>query len=149
MPDHFHLLITPQTSLERAVQFIKGGFSYRAKKELQSNLEVWQKGFSDHRIRDCGDYQKHVQYIFNNPIKRGLVSSPEEYLYSSIQRIFEKDPIPQRLKPVSYVGSNDPPEGVSLQSTASKLHIPRLARDNNSLSSQELENSKLAKRKHA
>jgi putative transposase len=34
MPDHIHALITPKTSLEKAVQFIKGGFSYRAKKEL-------------------------------------------------------------------------------------------------------------------
>jgi REP-associated tyrosine transposase len=44
MPDHIHVLLTPLTSLEKAVQFIKGGFSYRAKKELGSNLEVWQKG---------------------------------------------------------------------------------------------------------
>jgi REP element-mobilizing transposase RayT len=36
MPDHFHLLITPipPVILEKAVQFIKGAFSYRAKKEL-------------------------------------------------------------------------------------------------------------------
>jgi putative transposase len=34
MPDHFHLLITPVTALERAMQLIKGGFSFRAKKEL-------------------------------------------------------------------------------------------------------------------
>jgi len=53
MPDHLHLLITPLTSLEKAVQFIKGGFSYRAEKELGSNMEVWQKGFSDHRVRNA------------------------------------------------------------------------------------------------
>jgi putative transposase len=31
MPDHIHLLITPaeDISLERAIQFIKGGFSFR------------------------------------------------------------------------------------------------------------------------
>jgi putative transposase len=45
MPDHIHVLLTPLTSLEKAVHFIKGGFSYRAKKELGSNMEVWQKGF--------------------------------------------------------------------------------------------------------
>src|SRR6266567_4996286 len=50
MPDHIHVLLTPQTSLEKAVQFIKGSFSFRAKKELGSNMEVWQKGFSDNRI---------------------------------------------------------------------------------------------------
>jgi putative transposase len=31
MPDHFHIIITPapEVSLEKAVQFIKGGFSFR------------------------------------------------------------------------------------------------------------------------
>jgi putative transposase len=37
MPDHFHLIVTPagDVPLEKAVQFIKGGFSFRAKKELR------------------------------------------------------------------------------------------------------------------
>ena len=34
MPDHIHLLISPTLSLERSLQLIKGGFSYRARKEL-------------------------------------------------------------------------------------------------------------------
>jgi len=34
MPDHFHLLITPTLTLERALQLIRGGFSYRARKGL-------------------------------------------------------------------------------------------------------------------
>ena len=54
MPDHFHALITPQESLEKAVQCIKGGFSFRAKKELSWTGEIWVAGFSDHRIRDDG-----------------------------------------------------------------------------------------------
>jgi putative transposase len=39
MPDHLHLLITPaaEISLERAMQFIKGGFSFR----LKSQDAVW------------------------------------------------------------------------------------------------------------
>jgi len=34
MPNHLHLLLTPIISLERSLQVIKGGFSYRARKEL-------------------------------------------------------------------------------------------------------------------
>src|SRR2546423_8250961 len=50
MPNHFHLLITPAPDipLEKAVQFIKGGFSFRVKKELKSNFEIWQTGFTNH-----------------------------------------------------------------------------------------------------
>lgn len=43
MPNHFHLLLTPLETLERAMQLIKGGFSFRAKKELGFSGEIWQK----------------------------------------------------------------------------------------------------------
>jgi len=81
MPDHFHLLITALTSLERAMQFIKGGFSFRVKNEIGSDAEIWQRGFSDHRIRDVEDFEKHVHYIHLNPVKKHLCEKPEEYRY--------------------------------------------------------------------
>ena len=99
MPDHIHVLITPKVSLEKAVQFIKGGFSYRAKKELGSNLDIWQKGFSDHRIRDTKDYAKHVAYIRGNPLRKHLCERAEEYPYSSAHQGFELDGVSQGLKP--------------------------------------------------
>ena len=42
MPDHVHLLITPgrSCSLERAMQFIKGGYSYRVRKEFRAAHDV-------------------------------------------------------------------------------------------------------------
>src|SRR3954464_5612530 len=45
MPDHFHLLLTPTNdmTLERCMQFIKGGFSHKAKVELEKKFEIWQK----------------------------------------------------------------------------------------------------------
>src|SRR5437899_12199573 len=101
MPDHIHVLITPLTNLEKAVQFIKGGFSYRAKKELGSNLEVWQKGFSDHRIRDANDYGIHVSYIHQNPVKEHFCQNAVDFPYSSAHSGFELDPKPQGLKPES------------------------------------------------
>jgi putative transposase len=105
MPDHFHLLITPITALERAVQLIKGGFSYRAKKELGSNAEIWQRGFADHRIRDAEDYDMHRHYIHLNPVKRHLCASPADYKYSSAFPGWKLDPIPQGLKPAIFGGA--------------------------------------------
>ena len=120
MPDHIHVLLTPRTSLEKAAQFIKGGFSFRAKKELGSNMEVWQKGFSDHRIRDAEDYLEHVTYVRENPVRKHLCERPEDYPYSSAFPGFELDPAPQGLKPVS---SKEPSaarlEGAPLQSKIS------------------------------
>src|ERR1700753_3270877 len=91
MPDHIHVLLTPMTSLEKAVQMIKGGFSSRATKELESRWEVWQKGFSDHRIRDTQDYGEHVTYIHENSVRARLVTKAEEYPYSSAHPGFELD----------------------------------------------------------
>jgi putative transposase len=119
MPDHIHVLITPLTSLEKAVQFIKGGFSYRAKKELASNMEIWQKGFSDHRIRDANDYTLHVSYIHQNPVKDRFCERPEEFPYSSGRSGFELDPAPQGLKPDFIESDTARLEGVPFQSKIS------------------------------
>jgi putative transposase len=121
MPDHIHILITPLTSLERAVQLIKGGFSFRAKKELGSNMEVWQKGFQDHRIRDAGNYAQHIRYIHENPVRRHLRERPEDYDYSSARPGFELDLILQGLMPQPIETTDGAPEGAPLQGTTTKI----------------------------
>ena len=80
MPDHIHLLLTPTgVALERAMMLIKGGFSHR----LASKLPVWQKSFTDHRIRDNDDLVKHCNYIHENPVRAHICSKPEDYRFSS------------------------------------------------------------------
>jgi putative transposase len=98
MPDHLHLLITPagNMSLERAVQFIKGGFSFR----LKTKLTVWQESFTNHRIRDEEDFERYCEYIRMDPIRAGLLGRPEEYPYSSASYP-GVDPAPPGLKPSS------------------------------------------------
>ena len=79
MPTRFHLLLTPSgVTLERAMQFIQGGFSYRTKKELGLNIEVWERGYIDHRIRDANDYARHVEYIRQNPLEAKIVVRAED-----------------------------------------------------------------------
>jgi putative transposase len=101
MPDHFHALLTPlpPVTLERAIQFIKGGFSFRSKRELGLQGEVWQTSFYDHRVRDTNEYSRFRHYIHMNPVRRGLVPRPEEFPYSSA--ILELDEAPQWLKPAA------------------------------------------------
>jgi putative transposase len=54
MPNHLHVLLTVgrDMTIEKAMQLIKGGFSYRLKKEFGYVGEVWQRGFSEMRITD-------------------------------------------------------------------------------------------------
>jgi len=102
MPNHLHLLLTPTgIALEKAMQFVKGGFSYRAKKELGLSTDVWERGYVDHRIRDAADYARHVTYVRQNPVEAGLVERAEEFPYSSAHPGFELDPCPQGLKPAT------------------------------------------------
>lgn len=79
MPDHFHLLLTPAETLERGMQSIKGGFSYRAKKELGFGGEIWQTSFYDRRVRDFTEYERFRNYIRNNPVKRRLVAVAAQF----------------------------------------------------------------------
>lgn len=101
MPDHFHLLITPTLTLERALQLIKGGFSYRAKRELGFIGEIWQPSYYDQRVRDLNQYLAFKEYIHLNPVRKRLVAAPEQYRYSSAWPGCELDPLPQRLKPIT------------------------------------------------
>lgn len=85
MPDHVHVLMTlpGETSLEKAMQLIKGGFSFRARKELGFGGEIWQRGYSDVQILGDGSFRRHREYIENNPVKAGLASTPEEYPFGT------------------------------------------------------------------
>jgi putative transposase len=101
MPNHFHLLITPTQTLERGLQLIKGGFSFRAKKEIGFTVDIWEKSFHDRRVRDWEEYCAFRRYIHENPVKRRLAATPEEYPYSSARPGVVLDAAPQRLKPTA------------------------------------------------
>jgi putative transposase len=98
MPDHLHLLLTPSptTSLEKVMQFIKGGSSHEIRKARNQKMEIWQIGFHDWTIRDYNDWQAKVEYIHTNPVRAKLVRRPEDWPYSSASAKFTLDPIPDK-----------------------------------------------------
>jgi len=72
MPNHIQLLLTPTDTLEKAIGLIKGGFSYRAKKELGFGGEIWESSFHDWRVRDWEEYCHYRDYVHLNPLKARL-----------------------------------------------------------------------------
>ena len=98
MLDHFHVLLTVDgnTSIERALQLIKGGYSFRRNKELGLEGEIWPPGFSEVRVLDRKSFLAHKKYIDENPVKAGLAKSAEDIL---LLRIFQEKEKDQRLKP--------------------------------------------------
>jgi putative transposase len=83
--------------MTKVAQLIKGGFSYRAKKEVGYPHNVWQPGFHEHRIRDFNEYCAYKKYVVFNPVKRGLSSDPVDFRYGSASGMYELDRLPQRL----------------------------------------------------
>jgi len=112
MPDHLHLLITPSETLEKAVQLFKGGFSFRAKRELDWKFDIWQPGFTDHHIRDEEDWKRHLDYIRSNPIEARLVEDSVLYEFMGFPNIA----FPQGLKPPVPGDVDVRPKGRTLQS---------------------------------
>jgi putative transposase len=93
MSDHVHLLLTSaqDVTIERAVQLIKGGYSHALGTIRGRSAEVWQRGFTDHRIRDANDFAHHRNYIHQNPVAAKLVSHPSQYRYCSAFPGFKLD----------------------------------------------------------
>jgi putative transposase len=90
MPDHFHWLIKlPQESpnFSKILLSFKGNFTYQYKKihNIPTSLNLWQRRFWDHIIRDEKDLIIHLDYVHWNPVKHGLVTEPEQWSQSSFK----------------------------------------------------------------
>jgi putative transposase len=92
MPDHVHLLLTPapDVSLEKAAQFVKGGFSFR----LKTKMDVWERSYDNRRITDRAHFDECERYVEENPVRARLVASAGEFAYSSCGRSEMVDPKP-------------------------------------------------------
>ena len=103
MPDHVHLLLTPtnQTSLEKAVQLIKGGSSHEIHQQRGNISQIWSSGFHEESVRDHNDYSRKTDYIRMNPVHAHLVERPEDWPHSSATQGIRLDPEPERLRILS------------------------------------------------
>jgi putative transposase len=92
MPDHLHMLLTPapDVSLEKAMQFLKGGYSFL----LKSRMDVWERSYRERRIIDAEDFMTATQYVERNPVRARLVERAEEFEFSSAGRDHLIDPMP-------------------------------------------------------
>ena len=84
MPNHVHLLITPQTELPKLLHKLKGSTA-RASNLLLSRTGApfWQPESYDHLVRNSGELRRIESYIVGNPVFAGLAESPGQYRWSS------------------------------------------------------------------
>jgi len=74
------------------MQFIKGGFSFL----LKSKHDVWMRSFNESQIMTEEKFTDCVQYIEENPVRRGLVATSQVHPFSSAAR-GPLDPMPLHL----------------------------------------------------
>jgi putative transposase len=86
MPDHVHLLLTARRdgqgwtfALPEILKAIKGTSARSINKLLGRNGPVWQDEFFDHVLRGNESLRETVEYIRQNPVRKGLGESAEEY----------------------------------------------------------------------
>jgi REP element-mobilizing transposase RayT len=86
MPDHVHMIFTPLEnernepfSFEEIVGAIKGASSHSVNKALKRSGTVWQDESFDHVIRHADSLEQKIEYVRQNPVRKGLVSRPEDY----------------------------------------------------------------------
>jgi len=99
LPDHLHCIWTlPDEDADFSSRWkkIKARFSrqcphpYRqqpsSSRRSKGEHAIWQRRFWEHQIRNETDFRYHVDYIHYNPVKHGLVDSPQGWPYSSFHR---------------------------------------------------------------
>jgi putative transposase len=83
MPDHVHLLLEPSDSCD-IITFV-GQFKNLAQREawkLGVHGAFWQHSFWDHFLRADEDIEVVTNYIFENPVRAGLVDVVGDYPFS-------------------------------------------------------------------
>ncbi len=77
MPNHIHIMLfvsengasrtSPPTKQHSSVSRFASTFKRFSNKEYGEN--IWQRHFYDHIIRNRKDYEEHIKYIYDNPIR--------------------------------------------------------------------------------
>ena len=86
MPDHFHAMFFLLPSGKSVSAIMQRSCRYTARlinQSLRRSGQFWQDGFHDHRCRDVDDMDYLLGYIESNPVRAGLIDSPEEWPFSS------------------------------------------------------------------
>jgi putative transposase len=93
MANHVHLILRPTLGLAAAVQWIKSSSARDANRVLERSGEsFWARDYFDRWIRGRVEEQRIVRYIERNPVRAGLCSSAEEWLWSSANSRFCGEP---------------------------------------------------------
>ena len=99
MPEHVHLLLSEPEhgTLADAMHYLKLSFTKRLRSRRQSLAQVsvqkartgapatglfWQKRYYDRNVRDAEEFAIKLRYLHRNPVERGLVKEPGDWMWT-------------------------------------------------------------------
>jgi len=105
LPEHLHCIWTlPVDDADFSLRWrqIKANFSRQlpkhepltASRAHKQERGIWQRRFWEHVIRDETDFSRHVDYIYFNPVKHGLVARVVDWPFSSFHRDVQRELYP-------------------------------------------------------
>ena len=74
-----------RTDSRKSLGGIKGASAHTINKQLNRKGPVWQDESFDHILRREEKLEQKVEYIRQNPVRKGLVTAPEEYPYTWVE----------------------------------------------------------------
>ena len=85
MPNHVHLLLTPNIEPSVVLRRLKGASARQANQLLGlTGQPFWQDESYDRLVRSQEEFERIENYVLQNPVRAGLARSEEEYPWSSI-----------------------------------------------------------------
>ena len=109
MPDHIHLIVNPKDgrirelagmlkslAARRIIDEAKGLSFLRTKPDADGSIhQIWQESFKALPLWSDWLIWQKINYVHNNPLRRGLVTSAADYRWSSFRSFYfdESEPI--------------------------------------------------------
>jgi putative transposase len=81
MPDHIHLFCSPAVREAESVAKWTSYWKQRVSRALPDLAPLWQRDCWDTQLRGHERYSEKWAYVRNNPVRAGLVETPEEWRF--------------------------------------------------------------------
>jgi len=92
MPDHVHFFCRPEHEAKTLSRFVGAWKTWTSRKIQKGRPQptaaattpqaLWQREFFDHLLRSSESYSEKWNYVRENPVRSGLVTSADGWPYS-------------------------------------------------------------------
>ncbi len=95
MPDHWHAAIWPQypLTISRVLHDVKRSATQNLNTHYNRRGSLWQSAFFDRFVRNAKEFHKRMEYMHLNPVRKGLVTSPDQWRWSSYNNFSLDSPV--------------------------------------------------------